>query len=89
MRRPAGCVLAVVVVSRVPGRPDLDSDQIIELVAAVGSSGEAKPAPGLDLLDCVPPALASCRHVPLRQNAKIAAAFSSDGSGMVNGRDWC
>lgn len=81
----------MVVVSRdgVPDRPDLESDQVIELVAAVGSGGQAKPAPGRDLLDHVPPALASCRHVPLRRNAKIAAAFASDGSGMVNGRDWC
>jgi hypothetical protein len=45
----------VVVVScdGVPDRPDLESDQVIELVAAVGSGGQAKPAPGRDLLDRV------------------------------------
>jgi hypothetical protein len=37
----------------VPDGPDLQSDQVIELVTAVGSGGQAEPAAGRDLLDRV------------------------------------
>ncbi len=36
-----------------PGRTDLEGDQVVEFVAPVGSGGEAEPAPGRDLLDGV------------------------------------
>src|SRR5260370_39476208 len=37
----------------VAGRADLEGDQVVELVAPVGGSGQPEPAPGRDLLDGV------------------------------------